>query len=117
VRLETASSTAAKGWLAGPWESSLPVSIGFANEAIDDPHVHARVTEIFLVAHGTATARVDQETIDIRAGQLLIVEPGERHTMLKASDDLRLFVVQSPGLAGDEATEERSRVPRSELGL
>src|SRR5690348_8939973 len=43
----------AKGWFAGPWDSDLAVSVGFANAGIDEPHVHAEVTEISLVARGT----------------------------------------------------------------
>ena len=42
----------AKGWFAGPWDSNLAISIGFANEGVDEPHVHSQVTEIYLVARG-----------------------------------------------------------------
>jgi hypothetical protein len=48
---------AAKGWLAGPWDSDLPVSLGFANRGLDEPHVHTQIAEIYLVARGTAARR------------------------------------------------------------
>jgi mannose-6-phosphate isomerase-like protein (cupin superfamily) len=71
---------APKGWLAGPWESSLPVSIGYAFEGIDEPHVHPTLTEIYLVARGTSQLRVGAETVDLGPGSVVIVEPGEPHT-------------------------------------
>jgi hypothetical protein len=43
-----------KGWLVGPWESNPPVAIGYASEGIDEPHLHPYLTEIYLVARGSA---------------------------------------------------------------
>jgi mannose-6-phosphate isomerase-like protein (cupin superfamily) len=105
-----------KGWLAGPWDD-LPVSIGFAREGVDEPHLHMQLTEIYLVARGTATIRVESETIELHAGDAVIVEPGEAHTFLSSRDDYLHFVVHVPGLAGDEAKQEKQLVPRSRLGL
>ena len=36
----------AKGWLAGRWECDLQISVGFATEAIDEPHLHPAIAEI-----------------------------------------------------------------------
>jgi mannose-6-phosphate isomerase-like protein (cupin superfamily) len=116
VRHERAT-TAAKGWLAGPWDGDLAVSIGFATEGVDEPHVHLLVTEVYLVARGTSSVRVEHETVELRAGDVLVVEPGEAHTILASSDDFLHFVVHSPGLAGNEARREKELVPRSRLGL
>ena len=117
MRIERVDPAVPKGWLAGPWNSAVPVSVGFATQAIDDPHVHDRVTEIFLVARGSATARVRSENVEIGAGDVLFVEPGEPHTFLRASEDALLYVVHAPGLEGEEASLERRSVLRSELGL
>jgi mannose-6-phosphate isomerase-like protein (cupin superfamily) len=110
-------TNAAKGWLAGPWDSDLPVSVGFANEGVDEPHVHSRITEIYLVARGSSSLRVEDRTIDLQAGDALIVEPGEAHTFLSSSDDYLHFVVHAPGLVGDEALGEKQLVRRSRLAL
>jgi mannose-6-phosphate isomerase-like protein (cupin superfamily) len=110
-------NTDTKGWFAGPWDSDLSVSVGFANQGVDDPHVHSVITEIYLVARGTSVARVGSETIDLKAGDALIVEPGEAHTFLSSSSDYLHFVVHSPGLTGDSAQGEKQPVPRSRLGL
>jgi quercetin dioxygenase-like cupin family protein len=39
-----------------------------------------RITEIYVVARGTAQIRIEQETITLHAGDLIIIEPGEAHT-------------------------------------
>ena len=51
-----------KGWYIGPWNSDIAVSIGYANAGIDEPHLHSRITEIYLVANGSAEIRVEKET-------------------------------------------------------
>lgn len=117
VCLEDADPTATKGWYAGPWESSLAVAVGWARAAIDQPHLHERLTELYLVARGTATARVEGETIALVAGDLLIVEPGEAHTFLDSSADYLHFVIHVPEATGAGAGTEKRPVPRSRLGL
>jgi mannose-6-phosphate isomerase-like protein (cupin superfamily) len=58
--------------------------------------------EIYLVALGESTAMVDGEAVLLRAGDLLVVEPGEVHTFLTSSEDYLHFVVQAPFVAGDK---------------
>lgn len=108
---------AAKGWFFGPWNSGLDVSIGYANEGIDEPHRHERVTEIYLVARGTSSVRVESETLQLKAGDALVIEPGEAHTFIESSDDYLHFVVHTPGLAGSNAQAEKRPVARAELGV
>ena len=115
MRVQKADPSAAKGWYVGPWNSGLSVSVGYANEGIDEPHVHQRITEIYLVARGTAEMRVEQETVTLKAGDVIVVEPGEAHTFLASSPDYFHFVVHVPGLTGGEARAEKSAVPRSRL--
>lgn len=96
----------AKGWLAGPWESSLPVAIGYANEALDAPHRHAATTEVFLVSSGEATVVVDSADVRIVAGDVLIVEPEEVRSLIASSDDFRCFVLH----VGADGTADRIAV-------
>jgi mannose-6-phosphate isomerase-like protein (cupin superfamily) len=58
--------------------------------------------EIYLVARGESTAMVDGEAVVLRAGDLLVVEPGEVHTFVTSSEDYLHFVVQAPFVAGDK---------------
>jgi mannose-6-phosphate isomerase-like protein (cupin superfamily) len=79
--------------------------------------VHSRITEIYLVACGTAEVRVEQETVVLEAGDMIVVEPGEAHTFLSSSPDYFHFVAHVPGVSGEEARAEKVPVPRSRLGL
>lgn len=117
MRLERADPSKAKGWYCGPWNSNLPISIGYANTGVDEPHVHSQVTEVYLVARGTADVRVGHETIRLTSGEMLVVEPGEAHTFLTSSPDYFHFVLHTPGLAGEAARTEKSPVQRVQLGL
>jgi quercetin dioxygenase-like cupin family protein len=116
VRLERITGET-KGWLAGPWDSDLAVSVGFANEGVDEPHVHSRITEIYLVARSSSSVRVEQGTIELQEGDALIIEPGEAHTFLGSSADYLHFVIHTPGLAGGEAQSEKELVAPARLGL
>ena len=106
-----------KGWFAGPWNSGLSISVGFANAGIDEPHAHTRVTEIYLIARGSSSIRVEHQTFELQEGDALFIDPGEAHTFLAHSDDYLHYVIHSPGMAGEEAAAEKELVPRARLGL
>ncbi|MBN1286626.1 MAG: cupin domain-containing protein [Anaerolineae bacterium] len=113
MRLLKADPAAAKGWYAGPWNSDLTLSVGYANAGIDEPHLHARLTEIYLVARGTACIRVEAQTIDLAPGDMLVVEPGEAHTFLESSPGYFHFVIHT----GEAAHPDKVMVARVRLGL
>lgn len=117
MRIEHNDPNTRKGWYAGPWNSNLPISIGYANEGIDEPHIHSQVSEIYLVARGKAEIRVDHQTIPLVAGDMILVEPGEAHTFLSSSRDYAHFVIHSPGLTGEQARADKSMISHSRLGL
>src|SRR5215208_2171439 len=99
-----------KGWFCGQWNSDLSISVGYANQGIDEPHVHSQITEIYLVARGAAEIRVEQETIQLRSGDMIVLVPGEAHTFLSSSPDYFHFVLHTPGLAGELALREKTPV-------
>ncbi len=117
MRLEHADPAIIKGWYLGPWNSDLPLSLGYAPMGIDEPHAHTRMTEIYLVARGTSELRVGEQTFTLRPGDVAVVESDEPHTFLSSSPDYFHFVIQTPGLQGEEAQAERVALPRSALGL
>lgn len=117
IRIERANTSVAKGWYVGPWNSDLAVSVGYANEGVNEAHAHTRITEIYLVARGTSVIRVEEESITLAAGDMIIVEPGEAHTFLSSSPDYFHFVIHVPGLAGEEARSEKQMLPLARLGL
>jgi mannose-6-phosphate isomerase-like protein (cupin superfamily) len=106
-----------KGWHTGPWNSDLPISVGYANAGIDEPHLHQLITEVYLIARGTSVVRVERETITLSAGDVLVIEPGEAHTFLDSTPGYFHFVIHAPGLSGGEAQAEKSVVSRARLGL
>ena len=115
MRIERGQYSQDKDWYVGPWNSELPVSIGYAQVGVDEPHQHTRIREVYLVARGSGRVRVEQETVHLVAGDVLIVEPGEAHTFLEHSRDYFHFVLHVPGLAGNEARDEKLPVERSRL--
>ena len=110
MRRAQADRTVAKGWYAGPWNSDLPIAVGYANAGIDEPHVHAQITEIYIVARGTSEIRVEQETITLQPGDMLVVEPGEAHTFLSNSPDYFHVVLHTPAVSGDKQLVTRARL-------
>jgi mannose-6-phosphate isomerase-like protein (cupin superfamily) len=116
MRLEHASADD-KGWYLGAWNSPLAISVGYANAGIDEPHLHTQIAEIYLVARGSAQIRVEQETIQVSAGDLIAIEAGEAHTFLSSSPDYFHFVIHTPGFAGEAARTEKRPVAAAGLGL
>ncbi len=111
MRRDRAAPAVRKGWYAGRWNSDLTISIGYAFEGLDAPHMHARLTEVYLVARGWSDVRIEREIVRLDAGDVLVVEPGEAHTFVSSSTDCLHFVVHVPGLVGDEALADRRPVP------
>jgi quercetin dioxygenase-like cupin family protein len=91
-----------KGWFVGPWNSPVPVAIGWADRGVNHLHRHDKMCEIYLVARGRSTALVAGRTVELGPGSMLVVEPGEAHTFVHSSDDYLHFVVQAPFVPGDK---------------
>jgi quercetin dioxygenase-like cupin family protein len=105
----TLDKTRAKGWFIGPWNSVVDIPIGFANQAVDEPHSHAQMYEVYLVARGESTALVAGKTITLRSGDMLVVEPGEVHTFTAYTPDYLHFVIQTPFVKDDKILREHAR--------
>lgn len=98
----TADSSQQKGWWSGPWDSPLPVPIGYATSGVNERHFHAEMYEIYLIARGKSKAVVGSKTVSLEAGQILVVEPGEVHTFVQSSEEYLHFVIQAPFVGGDK---------------
>jgi mannose-6-phosphate isomerase-like protein (cupin superfamily) len=95
-----------KGWFVGPWNSAVPIPVGFANAGVNEPHHHAHMFELYLVASGTSTAVVNHQTHSAPGGRpMLVVEPGESHTFTQSSEDYFHFVIQTPFMPGDKMND------------
>jgi mannose-6-phosphate isomerase-like protein (cupin superfamily) len=94
---------AGKGWFAGPWDSNVPVALGYSDVGVDEPHTHHQMHEIYLIARGTSVAVVNGSETPLAAGDMLVIEPGEQHTIRESSEDYLHFVVQAPFTPGDKS--------------
>ncbi len=104
---QTPDRNVAKGWFVGPWNSAVPIPVGYANEGVNELHQHDQMFEIYLVARGTSTAVVNQQIIQLQAGDMLVVEPGETHSFGHSSPDYFHFVIQTPFVPGDKILVEK----------
>jgi mannose-6-phosphate isomerase-like protein (cupin superfamily) len=50
-------------------------------------HVHTDDNEIFVILQGKARLEVDGESHDLKAGDVVICEPGEDHHLVSDEDD------------------------------
>lgn len=91
-----------RGWFVGPWNSAVPVAVGWVDRAVNLPHRHLHLSEVYLVARGSSVAVVASREVVLVAGDMLVVEPGEDHTFLTISEDYLHFVVQAPFVKGDK---------------
>jgi mannose-6-phosphate isomerase-like protein (cupin superfamily) len=57
------------------------------------PNSHPDSAEIFVVLRGSGRAFSDEHTVDLRAGDVLILPPGSVHRIVNASDTERLYAV------------------------
>ena len=96
------NKTNPKGWFYGPWNSELPIPVGYANEGIPVKHLHNQMFEVYLVAQGHSIAEVNGVQITLKAGDVLVVEPGEVHTFSASSPDYLHFVIQTPFVPDDK---------------
>jgi quercetin dioxygenase-like cupin family protein len=102
---------AAKGWFVGPWNSDVPIAVGYANAGINEPHFHAEMYEVYLVVEGQSAAKVNGQPVRLRAGSVLVVEPGEPHTFTESTPDYYHFVIQTPVVQGDKHPEKGDHHP------
>ena len=110
MRLLKPRADVSKGWYFGAWNSDQAISVGYANEGVDEPHYHQIMSEIYLIARGQAVMQVNDRTIEVEAGDVIIIEPGEAHTFIESSPDHFHFVIQTPGLAGEAALADKIRL-------
>ena len=99
----TVDKSKKKAWLLGPWESKVPIPVGYANHGVNEMHYHKHMFEIYLVAKGESIVVVDNKIVTINSGDMLVVEPNEVHCFKKNSSDYLHFVVQVPFVKNDKS--------------
>lgn len=115
MHVEKAASDAVKGWMIGPWDASVNITAGAGSQGVAEPHFHHKMTEIFVVVHGTVVMRVDNKTVMLAEDDVIAIEPGEIHSLVAYSPDYRYFVIQTPALLGEAARADHAWVSSPRL--
>lgn len=91
-----------EGWHLG--ETGLPIQVGVKSGAtpFSAKHLHKTMAEYFILLAGSLRLRVDDKSVELKKGDLLAVEPGETHEVLRASPDALLLLLMPPPVAGDK---------------
>lgn len=65
-------------------------------------HYHKKGRQFFYIIEGVAVMEVDEQFIQLSAGEGIYIEPGEHHRFRNdSSDTVRFLVVTSPKTPGD----------------
>ena len=71
-------------WICGHWNGSpLAIGSGLRSEVgTGEARHHHPYREYYVVLEGTAELEVEGELVQLRAGTVVMVEPGERHMVV-----------------------------------
>ncbi len=85
-------------------ESGLPVQVGIKSGAtpFSGPHRHRTMAEYFYLLEGELRLRVDKRELEMKKGDLVVVEPGEAHQVVRASPDSLLLLLMPPDVPNDK---------------
>jgi quercetin dioxygenase-like cupin family protein len=91
-----------EGWHLA--ETGLPIQVGvkFGASPFGKKHRHLTMAEYFLLVAGSMKLSVAGQTLAMEKGDLLVVEPGEEHEVLRCSPDALLLLLMPPPIAGDK---------------
>ncbi len=82
-------------WICGHWNGSpLAIGTGLRSEvgSGEARHYHP-YREYYVVLEGTAQLEVEGVVVDMRAGMVILVEPGERHVVVSVGEAGARWVV------------------------
>lgn len=91
-----------EGWRLG--EAGMPIQVGvkFGSSPFGKKHLHKNMAEYFLLLAGDLRLGVNGKVLEVEAGDLVVIEPGEAHEVLAASADARLLLLMPPPVANDK---------------
>jgi mannose-6-phosphate isomerase-like protein (cupin superfamily) len=72
-------------------EARLPVG------ASTQEHFHPRAEEIYYITHGVGKIRIENETLEVKAGDAIAIPPGRKHKLWNmGAETLRLLCCCAP---------------------
>jgi mannose-6-phosphate isomerase-like protein (cupin superfamily) len=97
-------------YLLGVNGSQAPVEIAYFELTKDELHHHAEVYEYYLLVMGSMVLEVDGERVELQAGDVCCVFPGEVHNIVARSDDLKCFLVKYPHRPTDKIILQKNDI-------
>ena len=82
-------------WICGYWNGSpLEIGMGLRSEVgAGEVYHHHPYREYFVVLEGSAELEVEGTLVPLRAGMIVMIEPGERHWVTSVSETGARWVV------------------------
>jgi mannose-6-phosphate isomerase-like protein (cupin superfamily) len=79
-----------------------PVWFHYMRISDSHKHLHKRTTEYYYVTEGAGEIELDDETVAIAKGDMIIVPPGVAHTARATTDaELHVLIIVVPPAGGD----------------
>ncbi|MCX6803742.1 MAG: cupin domain-containing protein [Candidatus Diapherotrites archaeon] len=100
--MELADINCKRKWLLGVGESKSPVEIDYFAKAPDKQHSHKKINEYYIVTKGSFEILINEKRLSVKKGQVLFVEPGEVHGIIKTSPNLKCFLIKWPSIKDDK---------------
>ena len=91
-----------KGLFAGPWDSNLDISLGYADTGVDIPHNQNAMMDIHFFARRDVNMLIEGVEHHFPEKSGLIIETGDLHTFVDSSPNHYHFMTQKPGPRGEE---------------
>jgi mannose-6-phosphate isomerase-like protein (cupin superfamily) len=84
-----------------------------AGEGYEHPHIHAKQEEIYLLAHGRGQMAIDGKVIDLKAGDIVRVDPPAVRALRShpSSPSVWVMVGATPGLHREKDYTELTDQP------
>jgi len=79
-----------------------------------EPHYHSRTEEIYFVVRGEGIVELDGRPVEVKEGDLIVIEPGTVHSV---DGEMDLLVVCSPPFDPEDVLDPKEMVRDEELGL
>src|SRR5690349_13986319 len=92
---KSGESSDSPAWICGYWNGSpLAIGSGLRSEVgTGEVRHHHPYREYYVVLEGTAELEVETELVQLRAGMVVMVEPGERHMVVSVGEAGARWVV------------------------
>ncbi len=79
-----------------------------------EPHYHSRTEEVYFVVRGDGVVELDGRPVEVKEGDLLVIEPGTVHSVRGEMD---ILVVCRPPFDPEDVLDPREDLRDEELSL